>query len=264
MIDIRNLQKSFDGFAALGPLSLHIAGDRVVTVIGPSGCGKSTLLRLLAGLETPSRGGIELDGQAITGPHPHVGVAFQEPRLMPWLSVARNVEVGVWDWPAERRASAVRQVLAKVGLSSFADVLPKQLSGGMAQRAGLARALVGQPRLLLLDEPFSALDPLRRMAMQDHLLEIVQSESLNVLLITHDIEEAIVLSDRIVVLDGPPATLRRDLRVELAYPRERTSSEFQAIKRLLMSDLFPDAVGTLPPGSPLASRTPIQPTPRLA
>jgi len=241
MINIEQLRKSFGTFQALGPISFTIDDERVVTVIGPSGCGKSTLMRLLAGLEEATQGRVELDGQVIAGPHPKVSVAFQEPRLMPWLDVAHNVEVGVWDWPQDRRREATREILAKVSLTGFAGALPKQLSGGMAQRVGLARALVGQPRLLLLDEPFSALDPLTRMRMQDHLLEIVGHDDLNVLLITHDIEEAIVLSDRIIVLGGPPATIRRDLRVELPFPRVRTSQPFQEIKRLLMSDLFPDA-----------------------
>ncbi|MDQ7989226.1 MAG: ABC transporter ATP-binding protein [Candidatus Dactylopiibacterium sp.] len=242
MIEIHGLVKKFGDFAALGPLGLSFGNERILTVIGASGCGKSTLLRLLAGLETPTRGQITLDGERIDGPHRRISVAFQEPRLMPWLSVAANVELAIWDWPAEARRAAVEAVLRKVSLTAFAQALPKQLSGGMAQRVGLARALVGNPRLLLLDEPFSALDPLTRVRMQDHLLEIVGDDGPNVLLITHDIEEAIVLSDRIVVLDGPPARVRRDLRIDLPRPRGRASAAFQEIKELLLADLLPDRI----------------------
>jgi sulfonate transport system ATP-binding protein len=240
VLEIFDLYKSFKNFAALGPLNLSIGPERVVTVIGPSGCGKSTLLRLVAGLEGASQGSIRLDGDEIDGPREDIGVAFQDPRLMPWLTVRRNVGLGLWDWPAAARAVAIEAAIAKVSLAEFADALPKQLSGGMAQRAGLARALVTRPRLLLLDEPFGALDPLTRIRMQDHLLDIVGSEVPNVLLITHDIEEAIVLSDRIIVLDGPPARIRRDIVVDLDRPRRRASPEFQELKELLLSELFPE------------------------
>ncbi|MGC3962228.1 MAG: ABC transporter ATP-binding protein [Rhodocyclaceae bacterium] len=247
MIEIQRLVKKFGDFAALGPLGFSFGQERILTVIGASGCGKSTLLRLLAGLETPTQGHVKLDGEAITGPHKRISVAFQEPRLMPWLSVAQNVEFAVWDWPVDERKAAVDAALKKVSLSAFADALPKQLSGGMAQRVGLARALVGSPRLLLLDEPFSALDPLTRVRMQDHLLEIVGDDGPNVLFITHDIDEAIVLSDRVIVLNGPPAQIRRDLRIDLPKPRKRASSDFQELKELLLADLLPDRLDALQP-----------------
>ncbi|MDQ8020489.1 MAG: ABC transporter ATP-binding protein [Moraxellaceae bacterium] len=244
MIEIQRLVKKFGDFAALGPLGFNFDQERILTVIGASGCGKSTLLRLLAGLETPTQGQIKLDGELITGPHKRISVAFQEPRLMPWLSVADNVELAIWDWPVEERKAAVEAALKKVSLTAFAKALPKQLSGGMAQRVGLARALVGSPRLLLLDEPFSALDPLTRVRMQDHLLEIVGNEGPNVLFITHDIDEAIVLSDRVIVLDGPPAQIRRDLRIDLPKPRKRSAADFQEIKELLLADLLPERIGS--------------------
>ena len=241
MIEIRGVSKTFDQFRALGPFDLTIGREHVVTVIGPSGCGKSTLLRLLAGLETATGGRITIDGSEVSGPRADVGVAFQDPRLMPWLTVRRNIGLGLWDKPKAERRAAVDAVLERVGLTRFAHALPKQLSGGMAQRVGLARALVSRPRFLLLDEPFGALDPLTRIRMQDHLLDIVGEEIPNVLLITHDIEEAIVLSDRILVLDGPPARIRRDLVVDLPKPRHRGSAGFQELKTLLLADLFPDS-----------------------
>ena len=240
MLEIRSLTKNFGGFAALGPVTFSLDRARVLAVIGPSGCGKSTLLRVIAGLETPTRGTISLDGAAITAPRSDIGVAFQDPRLLPWLTVRRNVGLGLWNWPPAQRTAAVDAAIAKVSLSKFAGALPKQLSGGMAQRVGLARSLVARPRLLLLDEPFAALDPLTRIRMQDHLLDVVGSGVPNVLLITHDIEEAIVLADRIIVLDGPPGTIRRDIAVDLPKPRRRTSASFLELKELLLGELFPN------------------------
>lgn len=240
MFAVNNLSKRFDQFHAVAPLTFSVHNERVVSVIGPSGCGKSTLLRLLAGLETPTHGDILLNGARVNGVSKDIAVAFQEPRLMPWMTVAQNVELGIWDWPESLRQDAVNAVLKKVSLTEFASALPKQLSGGMAQRVGLARALVGKPRLLLMDEPFSALDPLTRIRMQDHVLDIVGEDVPNVLLITHDIDEAIVLSDRILVLEGPPARIKRDLIVDLPKPRKRSTPAFQEIKELLLNDLYAD------------------------
>ncbi len=239
MLQTHTLRRNFDAFRAVGPLDLHIEDERVVGIIGPSGCGKSSLLRLLAGLDTPTDGAIKLDGREITGPREDIGIVFQEPRLMPWLSVADNVAFGLWHLPRHVRDAAVTAVLEQVGLSAFADALPKQLSGGMAQRVGIARALVLKPRLLLLDEPFGALDPLIRMKMQDHLLDLVGEDVPTIVLITHDIEEALVLSDRIIVLQGPPAVVRRDVEIALPYPRRRGSGAFQDLKEALLQELLP-------------------------
>lgn len=239
MLQADTLRRNFDAFRAVGPLDLRIEDERVVGIIGPSGCGKSTLLRLLAGLDTPSEGAIKLDGREITGPREDIGIVFQEPRLMPWLTVADNVAFGLWHLPRGARDDAAAAVLEQVGLAAFAKALPKQLSGGMAQRVGIARALVLKPRLLLLDEPFGALDPLIRMKMQDHLLELVGKNVPTIILITHDIEEALVLSDRIIVLQGPPASVRRDIEIALPHPRRRSSPDFQDLKDLLLRELLP-------------------------
>lgn len=233
------LTRSFDTFRAVGPLDLYISDERVIGIVGPSGCGKSTLLRLFAGLDHASSGVIRLDGADIVAPREEIGIVFQEPRLMPWLTVAQNIGFGLWHLRKADRDRAVGDVLHKVGLEQFADALPKQLSGGMAQRVGIARALVLKPRLLLLDEPFGALDPLTRVKMQDHLLELVGKDVPTVIVITHDIDEALVLSDRILVLEGPPATIRRDIAVPLDHPRRRSSPEFQQIKETLLADLLP-------------------------
>jgi sulfonate transport system ATP-binding protein len=158
---------------------------------------------------------------------------------MPWLTVAENVAFGLWHLPRDARDRAVAGALKQVGLENFANALPKQLSGGMAQRVGIARALVLKPRLLLLDEPFGALDPLIRTKMQDHLLELVGKNIPTIVLITHDIDEALVLSDRIVVLQGPPAIIRRDIEVALPRPRRRSSADFQELKDVLLRELLP-------------------------
>lgn len=232
------LVKNFDAFRALGPLSFSFDEEHVIGVVGPSGCGKSTLLRLIAGLEELTSGTMALDQSAVSGVRNDIAVVFQEPRLLPWASVRDNVGLGLFDLGADERRAAVDAALRRVNLLDFDQALPKQLSGGMAQRVGIARALVSKPRLLLLDEPFAALDPLTRVKMQDHLLDIVGDEVPNVLLITHDIDEALVLSDRIIVLDGPPAAIVRDITVDMPKPRHRTSSLFQNYKAEIMDSLF--------------------------
>jgi sulfonate transport system ATP-binding protein len=238
MLQATDLRKSYGDFSALGPISFRLGEERVLGVVGPSGCGKSTLLRVIAGLDRASGGRLTLDGEAITAPRVDVAVVFQEPRLLPWASVRKNIALGLWDLPARERDAAVDAVLAKVELTAFADVLPKQLSGGMAQRVGIARALVRRPRLLLLDEPFGALDPLTRLRMQDHLLDMVGTDVPNVIVITHDIDEALVLSDRILVLAGPPGVIEAELPVDLPRPRRRTSPAFQAAKADILDRLF--------------------------
>jgi len=238
MLEARSLSKRYGDFAALGPASFRLGEERVLGVVGPSGCGKSTLLRVIAGLDPASGGSLTLDGNPITGPRTDVAVVFQEPRLLPWATVRKNIAVGLWDLPAGERAEAVEAALAKVELGAFGDALPKQLSGGMAQRVGIARALVRRPRLLLLDEPFAALDPLTRLRMQDHLLDMVGTDVPNVIIITHDIDEALVLSDRILVLQGPPGTVKADIAVDLPKPRRRTAADFQSVKAGILDLLF--------------------------
>ncbi len=245
VIELEHLTKRFGAFDALGPLDLRIGTERVLGIIGPSGCGKTTLLRLLAGLDAASAGAVRIDGETIGGPRPDIGVVFQEPRLMPWLNVRDNVGLGVWDAPAAGRERAITAAIERVGLTAFAHALPRQLSGGMAQRVGIARALVGSPRLLLLDEPFAALDPLTRLALQDHVLDIVGTAVPTTILITHDIDEALVLSDRVIVLHGPPARIARDITIDLPRPRSRTSPAFGAFKAMLLDELVPRSAVTL-------------------
>lgn len=223
-----------NGHIALGGVSLTLAPGEAVAIVGGSGCGKSTLLRMIAGLDSPTSGRVLLDGAPVTGPSPKVGVVFQEPRLMPWLSVAANVGFGL---PRAQRRDRVPAALRRVGLAGFADALPRQLSGGMAQRAALARALVTEPEILLLDEPFSALDALLRTELLDHVLDLWSAARQTLLLVTHDIEEALVLADRVVVMRGQPGRVHLSAHIDLPRPRVRAGADLQQWRRRLLDAL---------------------------
>ncbi|HYM02464.1 MAG TPA: ABC transporter ATP-binding protein [Stellaceae bacterium] len=237
MLQIRHVSKRFDGVFALGDVDLGVDRGEIVGIVGTSGCGKSTLLRIVGGLETPSTGNVTLDGVAVAGPRPEVGLVFQEPRLMPWLSVRDNVEFALGKRPRNQRRPLAEAALARVGLGAFADALPQQLSGGMAQRAAIARALVARPAVLLLDEPFSALDAFTRFSLQDHLLDIWRADQPTMLFVTHDIEEALVLSDRVVIMHAKPGRIHAQYRIDLARPRRRTEAQLQAWKERILEDL---------------------------
>lgn len=241
MLEIDRVTKRFpNGHQALGQLSLSlsVAEGEVLAVIGASGCGKSTLLRLVAGLEAPSEGRIGLDGVPLTGPSPRVGVVFQEPRLMPWLSVLDNVAFGLpRSLPRAERARRSRAELARVGLTRFAGALPKTLSGGMAQRAALARALVTRPSVLLLDEPFSALDAMTRQSLQEELIGLWERDRPTLVLVTHDLDEALFLADRVVVLGGQPGRIGLDLPVPLPRPRPRDGAVLTRLRERLFAEL---------------------------
>jgi sulfonate transport system ATP-binding protein len=222
---------------ALDGVDLAVGRGEIVGLVGTSGCGKSTLLRIVVGLETPSEGRVEIDGHAVAGPSPRVGFIFQEPRLMPWLTVRQNAEFGLAALARAERAALSSAVLTRVGLGGFADALPQQLSGGMAQRAAIARALVTRPSVLLLDEPFSALDAFTRISLQDHLLEIWREDRPTMLFVTHDIEEALVLSDRIEVMRGRPGRIHREYVVDFPRPRRRSDPALLAVKESILEDL---------------------------
>src|SRR5215475_10439049 len=205
MLAIAQLSKTYaNRVRALDGISLRVAPGEIVAVVGGSGCGKSTLLRLLSGLDNPTQGQVALDGDAIKSPHPKIGIVFQEPRLLPWLTVAGNVGFGLADRPKSERAERVAHQLDRVGLTDKANVWPRELSGGQAQRVALARALVMRPEVLLLDEPFSALDAFTRLDLQDHLLDLWADTRPTMVVVTHDVEEAIVLADRVVVMRPQP------------------------------------------------------------
>ncbi|MEH0835542.1 ABC transporter ATP-binding protein [Pectobacterium cacticida] len=205
-------------------LSLH-AGE-LVAIIGASGCGKSTLLRLAAGIDTTERGRILIGERPVRGIPDDVSLVFQEPRLFPWLTVTDNIRLGMLNLnlsPVEV-ARRITHYLQMMGLEGFADAWPHQLSGGMAQRVAIARGLVSTPRILLLDEPFGALDALTKQQLQTRLAEIRQQTDLAILLVTHDVEEAVFLADRVVVMSPRPGRISRILPIKLTYPRDRTST----------------------------------------
>ena len=223
---------------ALDRLSLSIAAGEMVSLIGPSGCGKSTLLRLIAGLERPTSGALRVGSTPIDGPGAERGLMFQDPSLFPWKSVRRNIESGlVARGVLAQRRGEVDDFLRLVGLEAFADAYPHQLSGGMAQRAALARALINHPRVLLLDEPLGALDQFTRMRMQDEVLRIWQARQTTMILVTHDIDEALYMSDRIVMMTGRPGRVDRIHDVPLPRPRNRTAPEFLRIRAEILEQL---------------------------
>jgi len=238
MLHLHNTTKQFpNGFIALESVSLTVYPGEIVSLVGTSGCGKSTLLRVIAGLERPTLGQVILDGEAIDGPHPKVGLIFQEPRLMPWLTVRDNIQFGLNKRKLSLYQARVETLLAQVGLTRFSEALPRQLSGGMAQRVAIARALVTNPEILLLDEPFSALDAFTRTRLQDHVLEIWHYDRPTLILVTHDIEEALVMSDRIVVMRPNPGHIHDIFEIDLPRPRRRTDPELQTWKDRLLETL---------------------------
>jgi sulfonate transport system ATP-binding protein len=226
-----------NGVHALERFSAEIGRGEIVAIIGGSGCGKSTLLRAIAGLDRATSGTVMLDGAAITAPHAKIGIIFQEPRLLPWLSVADNIGFGLSDLPAETRREKVARALARVGLADKADAWPRELSGGQAQRVAIARALVPQPEVLLLDEPFSALDAFTRRDLQDHLLDLWTDTRPTLVLVTHDVDEAVVLADRVLVMRPRPGRLFEEIKVNLTRPRERNSPLFSSFKHHVLTAL---------------------------
>jgi ABC-type nitrate/sulfonate/bicarbonate transport system ATPase subunit len=232
---------------ALEPVSLSIADNDFITILGPSGCGKSTLLRIVAGLDRATTGRVLLDGAAVTGPGPDRGMVFQSYTLFPWLSIADNIAFGLREKgvrEGERRRVAT-EWCARVGLTGFERHYPKQLSGGMQQRTAIARVLANEPKIMLLDEPFGALDNQTRALMQEMLLDIWQRERKTVMFVTHDIEESIFLASRVVVMSARPGRIKADVRIDLPYPRHytlKTSPEFSALKARLTEEIRVEAV----------------------
>ncbi len=231
---VRDLTKSFphlDGegerTAALDSISLEVTPGELVSLVGPSGCGKSTLFRLIAGLDNPDSGKIEVGETPITGPSAERGLVFQDPNLFPWLTVRGNIQAGlVARHVLREKRHEVEEFIRLVGLEAFADAYPHHLSGGMAQRVALARALINHPKLLLLDEPLGALDAFTRMRMQDEVLRLWQARRATILLITHEIDEAIYMSDRIIIMSPRPGRIERIIPITLPRPRQRSSAEF--------------------------------------
>jgi sulfonate transport system ATP-binding protein len=226
-----------NGVRAVDGVSLEVELGEIVAIVGGSGCGKSTLLRAAAGLDPPTQGTVTLNGIPIRAPHEKIGVIFQEPRLLPWLTVAHNVGFGLAGIPASERNARVATALERVGLTEKAKMWPRELSGGQAQRVAIARALVPRPEVLLLDEPFSALDAFTRIDLQDHLLDLWADLKPTLVLVTHDVDEAIVLADRVLVMRSRPGRIFEEIETDLPRPRDRQSAAFDFAKRRILAAL---------------------------
>lgn len=246
-IQVKNLKKTFplkdQNFVALDGVSLDIQDEEFVTVVGPSGCGKTTLLNVIAGLEKASGGEVLVDGQKVSGPSPERGVIFQQYALFPWLTVRENVEFGLKlaKKPKKETRETASHFIELVGLTQFADALPKMLSGGMKQRCALARAYAVNPKLLLMDEPFGALDALTRVNLQGQLLQTWQSEKRTVMFITHDVDEAVFLANRVVVMAAKPGRIKEIIEVDLPYPRHvdlRLTPRFGELRNRVWSAVY--------------------------
>jgi NitT/TauT family transport system ATP-binding protein len=244
-VSFTGVSKNFAGkttVQALADVDFQIAEGEFVALLGPSGCGKSTLLNILAGFEPLSGGSVRFDGKSITKPGPDRGVVFQEASLLPWLTVWDNVVFGpkVQGLPRDVYEPKAREIIKTVGLEKFHDALPVQLSGGMRQRVGIARVLVMEPRALLMDEPFGALDAQTRLSMQQLLLDVWQKLKTTVLFVTHDIDEAILLADRVCVMSARPGRITRDIPITMRRPRsidDLTTPDFIGFKASIMAEM---------------------------
>ncbi len=250
---IEGLSRVFPGVrggepvTALMPTDLEVGTNDFITILGPSGCGKSTLLRIVAGLDRPTAGRALLEGRVIDGPGPDRGMVFQSYTLFPWLTVAQNIAFGLKEKgiPEKERAEIVAAFIDRVGLKGFEHHWPKQLSGGMQQRTAIARALANDPAILLLDEPFGALDNQTRGLMQELLLGIWERDQKTVLFVTHDIEEAIFMASRVVVMSARPGRIKKIVPVDLPHPRDyrlKTTPEFTELKALLTEEIRAETV----------------------
>lgn len=245
VINVQHLNKQFlvdkQSIDILKDINLQVKKGEFITIVGHSGCGKSTLLKIICGLVDYSDGLVERDGRAVAGPGPDCGMVFQDHRLLPWLKIKDNVGFGLKHLPKEEREKKVQEHLKLVGLEQFANSYPSQLSGGMSQRAAIARGLAGNPSVLLLDEPFGALDALTRIQMQKEILRIQQEEKITMIMVTHDIDEAIYLGDRIVVMSARPGEIKDIIKVDESESKRRGSAGFAAYKKKIYDYFFEDS-----------------------
>jgi sulfonate transport system ATP-binding protein len=232
----RVAEKAFATNMVLRDLELRLRRRELVSLIGPSGCGKSTLLRIIAGLERDYLGEVSLHGRQLSGLTRDIGFVFQEPRLFPWLTVAENIAFDLGRHGD--KDPLVSELLEEVGLAGLDDALPKQLSGGQAQRVSIARGLFTQPQLLLLDEPFSAVDAFTRMKLQDLLLAVARQHGITLLLVTHDVDEALYLSNRVLIMAERPGVIRGEVEVELSQPRDRRDPLLAQLKSVVLTELY--------------------------
>ena len=242
-IVVEKLGKTFDNGDAQGIQVLHdvnfsIRKGEFICIVGSSGCGKSTLLRALSGLDGRHEGRVAIDGKEITAPGKERGMVFQEPRLFPWLSVSRNIAFALDHEDKKTKEKKVQECIDLVSLTGFEKSYPKQLSGGMAQRANIARALVNNPPILFLDEPFGALDAFTKIQLQNELIRIKKAEGSTMIMVTHDIDEAVYLSDRIIVMDKNPGRIKEIIEVDLPRPRDRNAYEFTRVRKRVFEHFF--------------------------
>lgn len=244
VINVENLNKQYivdkQPVDILKNISLQIEEGEFITIVGHSGCGKSTLLKIICGLVDYEDGVVERNQHAVDGPGPNCGMVFQDHRLLPWLKIGDNVGFGLNNIPKEEKEKLVREHLELVGLSDFINSYPNQLSGGMAQRAAIARGLVNNPKILLLDEPFGALDALTRIQMQKEILNIQKKQGTTMVMVTHDIDEAIVLGNRIVVMSARPGEIKEIIKVE-GNAAKRNTADFAYIKKRIYNYLFEES-----------------------
>ncbi|MCH6267657.1 ABC transporter ATP-binding protein [Neobacillus citreus] len=239
LLEINQLNKTFvkgrDVTHVLNNIDLHVKKGEFITIIGPSGCGKSTLLKAMAGLDIEYSGEIKLDGERVTGASIKQGVIFQEPRLFPWLTVERNIAASLPLSDSEVKEN-VDKLIKLVRLEGFEKAYPKELSGGMAQRVSIARALLRKPKILLLDEPFGALDAFTRSHMQDALLDIWKEEKTSMVFVTHDIDEAIYLGNKVIIMSARPGTIQNIINIDLPIPRKKSTKSFQEFRQLVLGE----------------------------
>ncbi len=248
ILSIKNLHKTFpkeDGeMVAIDEFNMDVEEGEFVCILGPSGCGKTTLLRMIAGLESPTSGELLLNGKPISKPGSDRGMVFQEFALFPWRTVRKNIEFGleVRKVPAEDRSNISKRFIELVGLNGFENYHPYQLSGGMKQRVGIARALANDPTILLMDEPFGALDAQTRNLMQKELLRIWKETRKTVIFITHSVDEAVYLADRVIVLTTRPSRIKETFEIKAERPRDRASIDFANLRKRILSELEQEVV----------------------
>ncbi|MFA7608054.1 MAG: ABC transporter ATP-binding protein [Rhodocyclaceae bacterium] len=246
-LEVKAVSKSYNvpgrpRLNVLSSASFDVEPGAFVSLVGPSGCGKSTLLRLIVGLDKDYQGEILLHGERIAGTSLSRGIVFQDHRLLPWLTLEQNIGLALENsgWSTEKKNKAIREHIELVGLQGFEKAYPHELSGGMAQRGAIARGLVGQPEILLLDEPLGALDAITRVRLQEELQRIWRVEGVTMILVTHDVDEAIFLSDTVVVMNANPGRIVKQVKIDLPTPRDRVSPEFAALKREVLHAMGED------------------------
>jgi len=244
-LHIKDVRKKFEidneTVEAISNINLDVRSGEFISIVGASGCGKSTLLKMIVGLQKPTSGQIVLGNKEIKGPSIECGMIFQESRLLPWLTIEDNIKFGIHEKLSKNeKKKIINQHIDLVGLKGFEKALPSQLSGGMQQRVSIARALINRPGILLLDEPFGALDALTRINMQNEVLRIWKAEKTTMILVTHDIDESIYLGDRVVVMSSRPGKIKKTINIDLPRPRDRSSDEFIRIRKEIYSEFFKD------------------------